>query len=437
MKPIPFLPVAFRRRIAADVSAGRPAGVCVISALVTFSNAFLMFFYFTVPVLGSQALADRLMAVVSPTAVFPFDFFHTYVRDDVFLQRTWILAVLLCVLGILRLRKNPRSLFILLNVVHLVTLGYLVGMRVGRPDFLDAVFKLYFNLVASGAYIGYLTMPEVLEAFGIPVGGRRRLRWRWPRRKAATAWDYKNLGMAYVRLGRYEEAVESFRRASESAPEDVEAHFHLGRVHLQQGAYASAQQAFIRALAVDPLHPEALYGHGEACLRQGCAREAVVSLERALTLQPRREDIQRDLAQAYIQEGRFSEALQIWEGILKKNPRDAEAAFRIGLIERDENRRFEEARQAFDRAARLRPEWTQARFELGVTLMRMHRIKEALRAFREVVARKEDDARAHYHLGFCYASIGDRESARRHLEILQGLDPDLAAELDLAIASIT
>jgi len=50
-----------------------------------------------------------------------------------------------------------------------------------------------------------------------------------------------------------------------------------------------------------------------------------------------------------------------------------------------------------------------------------------------VINRDENNARAHYQLGFAYVMLGDHDSAHRQVRRLKDLDPDLAENLKMAM----
>ena len=57
---------------------------------------------------------------------------------------------------------------------------------------------------------------------------------------------YFGLGLVYTSHGKYDKAVEAFRKVIVLRPDFVEAYYNLGRVLAQQGEYTEAIRAYER-----------------------------------------------------------------------------------------------------------------------------------------------------------------------------------------------
>src|SRR5207244_2451929 len=94
---------------------------------------------------------------------------------------------------------------------------------------------------------------------------------------------HNNLGAAYIKTQRYEDAIEEFRHAIAIDPEYVEPYYNLGSVLMAFGRYAEAIAVFLRGLAVNP-------GHVALRAPLGVARSARERRERGEPPVSRRED---------------------------------------------------------------------------------------------------------------------------------------------------
>jgi len=103
-------------------------------------------------------------------------------------------------------------------------------------------------------------MSEVYDYF---QEGRRRLRRGQPaqatvplekakRREPRKASIRESLGIAYFRLGRYDEAEAEFRAALEISPVDDYAHYALGRCLEKQGRKIEANGHYKLARSLKP-----------------------------------------------------------------------------------------------------------------------------------------------------------------------------------------
>src|SRR5215213_1049326 len=93
-------------------------------------------------------------------------------------------------------------------------------------------------------------------------------------------------GLKLYALGRYGEAVESFRRAVRSKPDYPEAYNDLGMALLNAGLTADAFAAFGRAVSLRPDFPEAHYNLGSAYYASGRLEEAADAFKEAVRLRP-------------------------------------------------------------------------------------------------------------------------------------------------------
>lgn len=146
--------------------------------------------------------------------------------------------------------------------------------------------------------------------------------------------------------------------------------------------------------AKSPNKRRALNNLGVALTDAGRPSEAIETLSRAMALKPLSLNVYNNLGKAYIMNGQSEAALPL----LKK------------AIELD--------RQASDSYINLAMAYNQLRQFLNTIAL--------LEQNRHWIG---DRVEAHYHLGVAYAFLGYREAASRKLEIVEGRDPVLAADL--------
>ena len=415
----------------------RSLGTNLIGFTIAISNVLLFVsYYYTL--LTHQASAPRqFVTFLSVLAVFPRDFFHTYMQPDWFAHLFWIMMMVICGMGILLLNKFARLVFIVMNIVHIIVLGYLAFMQFGRIDFVDFGFKLYFNLVVCGAYVGFLLIDDVREQFEVSLEGIKFMQWlEKPRVKRIRPQDSRGLyklSLAYDNLGRHKDAVAVLEKAVAIEPENVDYLFRMGLINLKLEKNDKAIDAFRRVLRVQPAHYEASYFLGRSFLKEGSVLEGINALETA-TQSPRPHvNIYKELGEAYIAAGRYEEAARTLEKAGQVRERDPEVFYRLGRLCGEHLEQYKEAREHLLRAIRMDPDYSQAQMQLGLVCIKLNRYKDAIRAFKEVLRRDKDNKQAHYQLGFTYAMIQDYESARRHYRYLKHIDPDLAQNLGMLI----
>ncbi len=123
----------------------------------------------------------------------------------------------------------------------------------------------------------------------------------------------------------------------------------LGRLHEDKEAWGEAQEAYEHALEALPTFNEAALALADLLRRSGRTRAAVVRLAE----------------------------------MLEQDPYDLPALLLLGRALLDD-KRDEQALEAFRRALKFDPDQVEALFQLGVVLARLHRYGEAVQAWEKV-----------------------------------------------------
>ncbi len=107
--------------------------------------------------------------------------------------------------------------------------------------------------------------------------------------------DY-DAGYAYLRSGRFEEAVVLLQGVVARDENDADAQYHLGTALVELNRDATAVAALEYAVRARPSHPEAHERLGLALLRLGRASAARTALSEALRLRPQLPGARHGLA---------------------------------------------------------------------------------------------------------------------------------------------
>jgi tetratricopeptide (TPR) repeat protein/TolB-like protein len=193
---------------------------------------------------------------------------------------------------------------------------------------------------------------------------------------------YRELGDVLESAGKVDEAVAAYREAIARRPGYWRNHSYLGALLYRIGRHEEAIAAYERVIA---LQPDSARGHnslGAIYASMGRTRDASAQFERALQLEPS--------GSTYSNAG----TVQFWGG------------------------RYEEARQSFEEAVRLRPNVPLYRRNLGDVLAKLGRPQEARRAWTECVRLCEAELSVNAtateplgHLAVCQAKLGRHAEA--------------------------
>lgn len=418
-------------------SVPRSVGVCRLGWAVILSNVALYGIYYSGLVDHPHIFIQRITALISMVAVFPYDLFTRYFSFQWPLHIVWVMMTVMCAFGILFLNKAARSIFIILNILHLVALWCLLLFHVYTTEVVDYFFKFYFTVVASGSYMAFLTLPEIQKQFQVDLEAMKvRILLNRPlgrKVQKSDARKYADLSVAYMRMDRYAEAVDALTKAIQGDPSQAEYYFRLGMVYIKQRLSSEAIAALQMAVQRDPLHYEAYYNLGVLYVQSGCSREAAEMFLKATHVRPQEAQAYRDLGDAYFSSGRFEDAVQQFYQAIALSRGDVYSYYRVGCIATEYLDRQQDALEALRAAVKIKKDFCDAYFQLGKVCIKLKRFKEAVRLFKHVVQLEEDHVQGRYYLGFCYVMLKDYHSARSQCQVLKKYDEDLAENLQMLL----
>ena len=267
-----------------------------------------------------------------------------------------------------------------------------------------------------------------------------------------------NLGVAYRKLGRFEDAFRAHQRAVELSPGSATAHDNLGGDAHALGRFDEALAHYDIALRLDPRSADALRNRGATLLQLGRLEEAAGSLEASLGIEPDSAEAHYSLGTVLLRARRPADAIAQFNDALRLDPAHAEARNNLGMALEMTGRlpeaaaqyaeaarikpsaitldnlgyallrmgRRDEALAHFESAVRLQPDYAPARISLGTLLLDAGRVEEALQHYRVAVEHSQGStaAEAHNGMGVALASTGAIDAAIEHLREAVRLRPN-------------
>ncbi len=166
---------------------------------------------------------------------------------------------------------------------------------------------------------------------------------------------FKNLGLAYARIGQPERAMEQYRRWREMGIASNEANNNIALILMRQGRGREAADLFKQTLRVRPWDwvaysslaailldsgraeeavqvlnpgplwkiPDAFMLYGAALLETGRVAEAEQQFQRALSGDPKSVKVRNNLGVLYNRIGKKDEAIEQWEEVLRLDPNNS------------------------------------------------------------------------------------------------------------------
>jgi tetratricopeptide (TPR) repeat protein len=249
------------------------------------------------------------------------------------------------------------------------------------------------------------------------------------------AEPYYQLGLAYLGLSDFRDAVSSFQKSLELNPKHAGAQLKMAELMAASGNKEVLQEAQKRSqevLALLPGDPDALNVLALTELKLGRPESAEAHLEQALKTSPSNLKSSVALAQAKLARKDTAGAEEVLKQAVAQAPRSPEPRVYLGGFYVALGKTAE-AEQQYRKALEINPKYGPALLALGAMQVRAGRNDEADRTYQQLSALPEKQYRPAHAL-FLFQS-GKREQAVAEFEKLFQTDrEDRALRTDLVTA---
>jgi cytochrome c-type biogenesis protein CcmH/NrfG len=197
--------------------------------------------------------------------------------------------------------------------------------------------------------------------------------------------------LLYTEYRTYTElAARTLVTLSQVAPDSAQFHRILAQTEQNQDDLAGAMAQYRKAIELDPNMPGLHFELGQAILANS-------------TGEPARQEAEKEFRLA-----------------LSEDPNDPNSQYMLGEIEWMRGKP-EQALEHYSEAARLEPDFVDARIALGRALTTLGHPQEALQQESEAVRLDPQNEAAHYRLAQAYRRLGRTEDAERELATFRKL----------------
>jgi tetratricopeptide (TPR) repeat protein len=245
----------------------------------------------------------------------------------------------------------------------------------------------------------------------------------------AAFWN--NLGIAMLRTGNMENAIEAFEKAVELEPEGFTYLFNLGWANWRAGKGREALRWAREAVGRNPEDAKAHFLRSAAAASQALPEESGKELELATALSPDLADVDPSTVEGL---ERVAEGLPPLSAAspmdVSGDKVDSRGETLDGARAHRADGRLEEAAQELQRALYLQPHWVEARLELAGVYRESGELDRAVGEYR-VALWDEETAATHVRLAEVYIEMGEYAEARAHAERALELEPDNSEAQDL------
>ena len=149
---------------------------------------------------------------------------------------------------------------------------------------------------------------------------------------------FKNLGIAYGKLGRpqeekeaYKQAIEAYKQTVKSNPNSAAIHVRIGEILSSQGKLDEAADYLHKALKIEPHNPEALCTLGVVLGQQGKFDDAVAQFNEALRIKPDFADAHGNLGYVLLNQDKFDEAVAHLTRAVQLDPNSEKSHYYLAI----------------------------------------------------------------------------------------------------------
>ncbi|MFQ5901654.1 MAG: tetratricopeptide repeat protein [Thermodesulfobacteriota bacterium] len=225
-----------------------------------------------------------------------------------------------------------------------------------------------------------------------------------------------NLGITYQELGMYDKALSEFKESLKINPNHFKAHHNLGLVYNNKGYIDKAIQEYRIASRINPDYAETHNNLGVAYAAQGRIEDAVREYMITLKLEPDSAKIHYNIANAYYNQKRLNDAAKEFQAALELEPDNAESYYGLGLVYSD-LKRYPDALKIFQTALKIKPDHSESYNNIGNIYLMQGRVEMAIEEYRKALRADSDNIEVYYNLASSLERIGKIKKALENYRV--------------------
>lgn len=247
--------------------------------------------------------------------------------------------------------------------------------------------------------------------------------------------DGESLPARYALAQAYEierstpSALKEYIEIAKLEPDNVALLDHIGEIYVADEKWDEAIEWFEKAKRLQNGDPSANHWLSLYQEKQNDYNRAADILKASSAL-PDDAPLALRLSYYLSQAGRTAEAVSVLEDAHKRFPKNDQVAYFLALGYQDQKRE-KEAIKLLEQVVAVKPEYRDARYQLGVLLEKQGDLAGAESQFRALLAARPDDASALNYLGYTLAERGLKlDEAEKMIAKAVELEPGNAAYQD-------
>ena len=143
---------------------------------------------------------------------------------------------------------------------------------------------------------------------------------------------YNNMGLAYMKTGKYDEAIDAFLEAIKLKPTAPHPYINLSGIYNITGEHEKELDALLNAINISPYDAGAHYLLGNLYVWENLLDRALSEFQKAVEIDPRHSMAHNNIGNIYMVNKDFSMAIEEYKKAIKTNPHNAETLYNMGNV---------------------------------------------------------------------------------------------------------
>ncbi len=235
------------------------------------------------------------------------------------------------------------------------------------------------------------------------------------------ALTQRMLGVSYYMTKTFGQAVETLKSLGPGITADPELAYIYGTSLIQIGERKPAEKFFESLSALNPKSAAASFYSGQGFAMLEDYERALKEFRKAALLDPKMLQVHYHAGQSLIRLNRPEEAQREFRAELKLNSADVAAKYHLAYVLLEQKQETATALALLRETVAARPQYADARYQLGKTLIDQGEVNEAIEHL-EIAARAEPSKDyIHYQLSIAYRRVSRNDDADRELRLYREL----------------
>jgi tetratricopeptide (TPR) repeat protein len=237
-------------------------------------------------------------------------------------------------------------------------------------------------------------------------------------------------GVLLARAGSFDAAASRFQLARRGYRDPYEVSFNLSLAYFRGEEYPAAMKTAEELVAGGHQKAELYNLLARIYEKSSRIKDAYDSYRKATEIEPADETNYVDLIALCLTHKNFELALEIADIGIRRLPQSSRLHLQRGIVFAVKGQ-FPEARKAFESTLALAPETSLPYVALGLVMLQMDQVSEAIEVLRRRTLSGRDDYLAEWFLGEALNRSGARPGTQEEQEAIQALEKSVRLKPDL------